>query len=387
MTPALVLRNLVKSFGAQSILHDISLEAAQGELIALVGPSGCGKSTLLRIIAGLERADKGSVVLDDVDVTDLRAADRDMAMVFQSYALYPHLTARQNIALPLAMRRLNSFERMPLIGALTPATREKRAAIMRDVERTANALRITELLDRKPVQMSGGQRQRVALGRAVVRRPKAFLMDEPLSNLDAALRVHTRAEIVALHREAGVVTIYVTHDQEEALGMADRVAVMMGGRILQIASPEAIYHNPDHIDVASFIGSPKINLLPGHVSDGTVIHAGRPLKAGLGESDRKVTIGIRPEHLHLTTDVTQHSISVGLNRLEFLGSEVIAHLTDPSDGSGLIARLQPGEGHTFRDHMTLQASASTQHVLVFESDGGRARADDNHGRGMAHHAA
>jgi multiple sugar transport system ATP-binding protein len=387
MTPALVLRNLVKSFGAQSILHDISLEAAQGELIALVGPSGCGKSTLLRIIAGLERADKGSVVLDGVDVTDLRAADRDMAMVFQSYALYPHLTARQNIALPLAMRRLNSFERMPLIGALTPATREKRAAIMRDVERTANALRITELLDRKPAQMSGGQRQRVALGRAVVRRPKAFLMDEPLSNLDAALRVHTRAEIVALHREAGVVTIYVTHDQEEALGMANRVAVMMGGRILQIASPEAIYHNPDHIDVASFIGSPKINLLPGHVSDGTVIHAGRPLKAGLGGSDRKVTIGIRPEHLHLTTDVTQHSISVGLNRLEFLGSEVIAHLTDPSDGSGLIARLEPGEAHIFRDHTTLQASASTQHVLVFETDGARARADDNHERGMAHHAA
>ena len=387
MTPALVLRNLVKSFGAQSILQDISVEAAQGEFIALVGPSGCGKSTLLRIIAGLERADTGSVVLGGVDVTDRRAADRDMAMVFQSYALYPHLTARQNIALPLAMRRLNSFERLPLIGALTPATREKRAAIMRDVERTANALRIAELLDRKPAQMSGGQRQRVALGRAVVRRPKAFLMDEPLSNLDAALRVHTRAEIVALHREAGVVTIYVTHDQEEALGMADRVAVMMGGRILQIASPEAIYHDPDHIDVASFIGSPKINLLPGHVSEGTVIHAGRPLKAGLGGPDRKVTIGIRPEHLHLATEVTQHSISVELKRLEFLGAEVIAHLTDPSDGSGLIARLQPEEAREFRDRATLQASASTQNVLVFESDGARARADRALERGMAHHAA
>ena len=365
----------------------MSFEVAQGEFIALVGPSGCGKSTLLRIIAGLERADTGSVVLDGVDVTDLRAADRDMAMVFQSYALYPHLSARENIALPLAMRRLNSFERLPLIGALTHASREKRATIMRDVERTASALRIAELLDRKPAQMSGGQRQRVALGRAVVRRPKAFLMDEPLSNLDAALRVHTRAEIVALHREAGVVTLYVTHDQEEALGMADRVAVMMGGRILQIASPEEIYHDPDHIDVASFIGSPKINLLPGHVSDGNVIHAGRPLKTGLGGPDRTVTIGIRPEHLHITTDVTQHSIAVVLHRLEFLGSEVIAHLTDPSDGRGLIARLQPGETHTFHDHTTMQASAATPHVLVFESDGSRARAYHNQERRMAHHAA
>ncbi len=174
MKPALVLRNLCKSFGTQDILNEISLDVATGEFIALVGPSGCGKSTLLKVVAGLERADSGDVFLDGANVTQMRAADRDMAMVFQSYALYPHLTVRQNIALPLAMRRLNGFERLPLIGALSATTRAKNTSIMLDVERTAEALRITELLDRKPAEMSGGQRQRVALGRAVVRRPKSL---------------------------------------------------------------------------------------------------------------------------------------------------------------------------------------------------------------------
>jgi multiple sugar transport system ATP-binding protein len=388
MKPALVLRNRVKSFGTQGILNEISLDVAPGEFIALVGPSGCGKSTLLKVVAGLERADAGDVMLDGADVTEMRAADRDMAMVFQSYALYPHLTVRQNIALPLAMRRLNGFERLPLIGALKASTRAKRTAIMRDVERTAEALRITELLDRKPAEMSGGQRQRVALGRAVVRRPKAFLMDEPLSNLDAALRVRMRAEIVSLHREAGVVTLYVTHDQEEALGMADRVAVMIGGKILQIATPEAIYHDPNHMDVAGFIGSPKINFLPGSIThNGGVTHAGRLLKSGLNGPERKVTLGIRPEHLRLHTDASQHAIPLHLNRLEFLGSEVIAHLTDPSDGSRLIARLQPDEVRDLTHQSVLYASASSVHVLVFESDGTRVQMSAFAQQETASHAA
>ena len=388
MKPALVLRNLCKSFGTQDILNEISLDVATGEFIALVGPSGCGKSTLLKVVAGLERADSGDVFLDGANVTQMRAADRDMAMVFQSYALYPHLTVRQNIALPLAIRRLNGFERLPLIGALSATTRAKNTSIMLDVERTAEALRITELLDRKPAEMSGGQRQRVALGRAVVRRPKAFLMDEPLSNLDAALRVHMRAEIVSLHRQAGVVTVYVTHDQEEALGMADRVAVMIGGKILQIASPETIYHDPNHIDVAGFIGSPKINLMPGILTaGGGVSHAGKFLKSGLSGPERKVTIGIRPEHLRLAADMSQHSILLQLNRLEFLGSEVIAHLTDPSDGRGLIARLQPDEAREFANLSVLHASASSEHVLVFEIDGRRVAADGFAQRDIASHAA
>ncbi|NDH55042.1 MAG: ABC transporter ATP-binding protein, partial [Betaproteobacteria bacterium] len=233
-SPALHLEAIEKSFGDNRILAAIDLKIHAGEFIALVGPSGCGKSTLLRIVAGLERPDSGRVWMSGKDLTDARAADRDMAMVFQSYALYPHLSARQNMALPLIMRRLNAFERLPWVGPFIGSARGKLAAIRQEIEQSAHTLKITSLLDRKPSQMSGGQRQRVALGRALVRHPKAFLMDEPLSNLDASLRVHMRAEIAELHRRAGVVTLYVTHDQEEALSTADRVAVMMGGRILQV---------------------------------------------------------------------------------------------------------------------------------------------------------
>jgi multiple sugar transport system ATP-binding protein len=387
MQPALALKHVSKTFGPQSVLRDVSIEASAGEFIALVGPSGCGKSTLLRIAAGLERADEGEVLLGGVDVSETRAADRDMAMVFQSYALYPHLTVRQNIALPLAMRQLSAFERLPLIGRLTSPARSKHASIMADVERTAEALHISELLDRKPGEMSGGQRQRVALGRAIVRRPKAFLMDEPLSNLDAALRVHMRAEIVSLHRLAGVVTLYVTHDQEEALGMADRVAVMIGGRILQIASPEVIYKDPDHIDVASFIGSPKINLLPGKiVHDGSVFQAGRNLFSGFGGPERDVTIGIRPEHLMLKTQAQEGWIPLILERLEFLGSEIIAHLKDERDRRPLIARLEPDEAHHLEGVSEVFASAANHQIMVFETDGSRSRAMSTEAHGASNNA-
>ena len=230
MGPAIHLRDISKAFGQTRVLEGIDLAVAPGEFIALVGPSGCGKSTLLRIAAGLEPPDRGEVLLDGRDVTAIRAADRDMAMVFQSYALYPHLTTRQNMGLPLAMRRLGSLERLPF-ASLLPGVAAKLTAIRAEVEAAAGMLKITPLLDRKPAQMSGGQRQRVALGRALVRQPRAFLMDEPLSNLDAALRVHMRSEIVDLHRRAGVVTLYVTHDQEEALGMADRIAVIAAGHL------------------------------------------------------------------------------------------------------------------------------------------------------------
>ena len=216
---SLNLDRIEKSYGPTRVLDGIDLKAQAGEFIALVGPSGCGKSTLLRIAAGLDHPDHGRVILNGQDVTHQRAADRDMAMVFQSYALYPHLTARQNMSLPLAMRRLSVWERLPLIGRLGSETRDRYRSIQTEVEQAAATLKISPLLDRKLGQMSGGQRQRVALGRALVRHPKTFLMDEPLSNLDAALRVHTRAEIVELHKRAGVVTLYVMHDQEEALSM------------------------------------------------------------------------------------------------------------------------------------------------------------------------
>ena len=268
----LVLRDISKSYGNNQILDGISIEAAEGEFIALVGPSGCGKSTLLRILAGLDHADEGSIAIAGRDITGAHPADRNMAMVFQSYALYPHLTAAQNIAVPLAMRDMTTLERFPLVGVLVPGQRKKRAAIQKQVKATATSLKIDHLLDRKPGQMSGGQRQRVALARALVRQPGAFLMDEPLSNLDANLRVHTRAEIVELHRRAGVPTIYVTHDQAEALSMADRVAVMMGGKLLQIDTPTAIYNDPKHIEVAQFIGTPRINILDALVSDNGIVH-------------------------------------------------------------------------------------------------------------------
>lgn len=373
MQQALSLRGIEKSFGDQRVLSQIGFDVAEGEFIALVGPSGCGKSTLLRIIAGLERADHGAVVLHDRDVTDLRAAERDMAMVFQSYALYPHLTARQNMALPLAMRRLSAFERLPWLGRLSAVSRAKHAAIMRDVETMAQALRITELLDRKPTAMSGGQRQRVALGRAVVRHPKAFLMDEPLSNLDAALRVTMRDEIVNLHRQVGVMTLYVTHDQEEALGMADRVAVMMDGRIVQIAPPAVVYHDPDHLDVACFIGSPKINLMQGDLRAGSVFYAGQIFATGFSDPDCDVTIGIRPEHLVLSGKAEKAALELTVNRFEFLGAEIIAHLVDPKDGRNVIARASAELTHTVSEGKVVYATVDLHHVYVFRNNGIRLR--------------
>ena len=232
------LRDIRKSFAGNAILKGVSIEAEAGEFIALVGPSGCGKSTLLRIVAGLDHADSGEIRIGDREMSQLTAADRNIAMVFQSYALYPHLTAGQNIAVPLAMRKLTGLQRLPLIGTLLPGQRRICADIQRQVRTMAISLKIDHLLDRKPGQMSGGQRQRVALARAMVRNPSLFLMDEPLSNLDANLRVHARGEIVDLHRRAGVPTLYVTHDQSEALSMADRVAVMIGGNLLQLAAPQ-----------------------------------------------------------------------------------------------------------------------------------------------------
>jgi multiple sugar transport system ATP-binding protein len=223
------IEGVEKRFDTTPVLRGVSATLAPGEFLSLVGPSGCGKTTLLRILAGLEAADAGTVSMGGRDVTRLRPADRDVAMVFQNYALYPHLTAGQNMAVPLAMRRLSVLERLPLVGRLVPGQAGRRRAIAADVRAAAETLRIGHLLDRRPAQLSGGQRQRVALGRALVRRPAAFLMDEPLSNLDAELRAQTRKEIVELHRRAGVTTVYVTHDQVEAMTMSDRVALMLDG--------------------------------------------------------------------------------------------------------------------------------------------------------------
>ncbi len=379
----LLLDRIGKAYGATRVLSDVSLSVDKGEFVALVGPSGCGKSTLLRIIAGLERPDVGRVSLAGADVTTTRAAERDVAMVFQSYALYPHLTARQNLMLPLAMRRLTARQRLPLVGRFVPGTRATTADIRALAESTAAMLKIEPLLDRKPGQMSGGQRQRVALGRALVREPKAFLMDEPLSNLDASLRVHTRGEIVELHRRSGATTVYVTHDQEEALSMADRVAVMLGGRLLQVADPVAIYRDPRHLDVACFIGSPRINLLPAIAQAGWAVALGQRLMAGLDLPEgARLTLAFRPEAARLLETTRPGALPATVERTEFHGAEALAHLRleglpDPVRlrlAPDVAARLSSGE----RRFMLAEA------LLAFGPDGQRIAGEAAGPRELAH---
>ena len=367
---ALGLEGISKNYGAGAVLDNVSLSVRKGEFVALVGPSGCGKSTLLRIAAGLEDHEAGRVVINGKDVTHARAADRDVAMVFQSYALYPHLTARQNIALPLLMRRLNARERWPLVGRLM--SRAKRAAIFKDVADVAESLQVTHLMERRPSQLSGGQRQRVALGRAIVRRPLAFLMDEPLSNLDASLRVTVRSEIVGLHRKAGAVTLYVTHDQEEALGMADRVAVMLGGRILQVGTPAEVYQQPAHLEVAKFIGVPQINLVDAIIENGVA----KALCAELAQSfaaagGSRVTVGFRPEDISLTAEPGASAVAVRLERIEFLGAVALAHLRAIDGPFALVARISPTEASGIAGQSALYARVDPTATLVFDAGGVR----------------
>ncbi len=371
---ALSLRGIAKSFGGNAILKGVDLDVQPGEFIALVGPSGCGKSTLLRILAGLDHADSGEIVLGGSDVSGVAAADRNIAMVFQSYALYPHLTASENIAVPLAMRRLSRVQRLPFIGSLILGQRATRAGIIRDVREMAASLKIDHLLDRKPGQMSGGQRQRVALARAMVRRPAVFLMDEPLSNLDANLRVHARGEIVDLHRRAGVPTVYVTHDQAEALSMADRVAVMIGGQLLQLASPQTIYDDPAHVEVARFVGQPRINLLPALAENGIVAFGG--IRLALEDSTfagRNVTLGIRPEFVQLSQS-RQDALVAHIERMEFLGSEVIVYAKLDAIGETMVVKLAPAEVAGLSAGMPVALTLAAEQAMVFAEDGRRLRA-------------
>ncbi|MBB4008339.1 ABC transporter ATP-binding protein [Allorhizobium taibaishanense] len=369
---ALHLSNITKSFGDNAILKGISLEAEAGEFIALVGPSGCGKSTLLRIVAGLEHPTSGSVMAAGRELTALAPADRNVAMVFQSYALYPHLTAGQNIAVPLAMRQLSRAQRLPIIGNLLPGQKQVRTAIQAQVLDMARALKIEHLIDRKPGQMSGGQRQRVALARAMVRRPSLFLMDEPLSNLDANLRVHARGEIVDLHRRAGVPTLYVTHDQAEALSMADRVAVMISGTLLQLAPPQVIYDDPDHIEVARFLGQPRINTLDTLAApDQTVALGSMRLQiVATAPQQDAVTIAVRPEHLRVLP-TRQGGLAAHVERMEFLGSEVIVYTKLDGLSQPMVAKLTPVEAAGLAAGMPVSLATNPERVMVFGKDGFR----------------
>lgn len=371
------LRGIAKSFRDTSVLQGVSLDIADGEFLTLVGPSGCGKTTILRIIAGLETQDEGDVAVGGAVVDDLPPKARDIAMVFQSYALYPYMTVAENIGLPLEMRRLKTLQRLPLVGRLMPGTRTLRAGIAADVKGVADGLGIGHLLARRPAQLSGGQRQRVALARAMVRRPKAFLMDEPLSNLDAKMRVQARTEISELHRSLGTTFVYVTHDQAEAMTMSDRVAVMMGGRLMQVAPPQVIYDDPQDLAVATFIGTPEINTLPGRVEQGGRLAVlGEPWPVNVAApAGSTVTVAIRPEALATGAAADSITLTGTVGHVEMLGAETLVHLRLPAIDKPVIARVEPAVGAALRPGHGVRFAVVPGRVLVFAADGRRLAAD------------
>lgn len=319
---SLQLKSVRKSFGPVDVLKGIDLDVKDGEFVIFVGPSGCGKSTLLRIIAGLEDATSGNILIDGAEVSAVPPAKRGIAMVFQSYALYPHLSVKDNMGLGLKQA-----------GA-------PKAEIEARTKKASGMLSLEKYLDRRPAELSGGQRQRVAIGRAIVREPKLFLFDEPLSNLDAALRVNTRLEIARLHRELKATMIYVTHDQVEAMTLADKIVVLDGGVIQQVGSPMELYNRPANLFVAGFIGSPAMNF----------IDAGR-----LGRSDAK-TIGIRPEHMTLSRESGEWTGKIV--HVEHLGADTIVYLD--SENAGLLTARLFGEHHYEADEIVYATPNSGQ---------------------------
>ena len=330
---ALTLSKVTKSFGKTEVIKGVDLHVDEGEFCVFVGPSGCGKSTLLRMIAGLEDVTEGTVTLDSRDITDEAPAKREIAMVFQTYALYPHLTVRDNMSLALKQAG------------------ESRANIDKATARAAAMLALEPYLDRRPAELSGGQRQRVAIGRAIVRTPKLFLFDEPLSNLDAALRVATRIEIARLHRELGATMIYVTHDQVEAMTLADKIVVLRAGVVEQVGSPMELYNNPANTFVAGFIGSPQMNFLK---------------SAAVGQ--RGETTGIRPEHLTLSRE--QGTIPGTVSHVEKLGGETLVYVrTDPH---GLITVRLFGE-HDYTVDEPVHLTPDNSRAFHFDAAGQRLR--------------
>lgn len=335
----LVLEDIRKSYGDTTVLDGLSLTIRDGEFLTLLGASGCGKSTLLKLLAGLELPDSGSISRGNTELTALSPAERDCAMVFQSYALYPHMTVADNICTPLYMRTLNFVERLPGVRWISPVTRRRIDAAHGQGRQVADMLGIDHLWGRKPAQLSGGQRQRVALARAMVRRPSLFLFDEPLSNLDASLRQSLRAEIRQLHDELGVTFVYVTHDQHEAMSMSDRVAVMKNGRILQLGTPQEIYQTPLHADVAAFVGAPRINFV-GVQHDA----ASRPsLQSQLLDGDFPVGVkrlAFRPHAVRQSYTPGALAVKGRVIQLEFTGAECMVTLRTAAEEK-VIAVLEP----------------------------------------------
>ena len=325
------LEQVNKTFGNVTIIPSVDLDIDDGEFVVFVGPSGCGKSTLLRLIAGLEDTTGGRILIDGQDATATPPAKRGLAMVFQSYALYPHMTVRKNIAFPLRMARLDQAEQD------------------RRIEQAAAVLNLTDYLDRRPGQLSGGQRQRVAIGRAIVREPAAFLFDEPLSNLDAALRVGMRLEISELHERLKTTMVYVTHDQVEAMALADKIVVLRAGNIEQVGSPLDLYHTPRNIFVAGFIGSPRMNIIEGAEAARHGAHA----------------IGVRPEHIEVSADEGPWTGVIGVS--EHLGSDTFFHIHDTGLAETITVRA--GGEVSFRHGDRIHLTPRPEVIHRFAADG------------------
>lgn len=344
------LKNVVKRYDTKTIINDVSLKIKDKEFLVLVGSSGCGKSTILRMIAGLEDITGGEIYIGDKCVNNVHPKDRDIAFVFQSYALYPHMSVYENIAFPLKMRNFKKDE------------------IDKKVKEAAEILGLTELLDRRPKQLSGGQRQRVALGRAIVRNPRVFLMDEPLSNLDAKLRVQMRSEIKKLHEKLQTTFIYVTHDQTEALTMGDRIVVLDKGVIQQVDEPEKIYYSPANTFVGGFLGSPSMNFVPTTIENGTikfndfVIGLSDEQKVSLGDR-KEVIVGIRPEKMDVLNSNYEFGVDIDIS--EMLGSEKIVYFN--VNGAKCAAKLDAQK--QFCKEITLKFN--TNDFLFFEKESGK----------------
>ena len=340
------LRKLRKSFGSVEVIPGIDLDVAEHEFVVLVGPSGCGKTTILRMIAGLEEPSSGDVIVDGVVVTEREPKDRDIAMVFQDYALYPHMTVAENMGFALRYRRV------------------KRAEIRRRVAEVARMLELDALLDRTPRQLSGGQRQRVAMGRAIVRDPKLFLFDEPLSNLDAKLRVQMRTELKKLRLAVPTTTIYVTHDQVEAMTLADRIVILNHGRIEQIGPPEEVYETPASVFVAGFIGAPPMNLLPARLEAGRLTLADGTALPCAGNDAGEVWCGVRPEDFRwVPPDATPHGacLSGGALTVEPLGADTL--VTIRAAAAELVCRLPPKSVRRAGESVTLALDPERLHLF------------------------
>ena len=357
-----VLRNIKKSFGPVDIIKGVDIDINDKEFVVFVGPSGCGKSTLLRMIAGLESISDGELSIDGKRVNDLSPADRGIAMVFQTYALYPHMTVRDNMGFSLKLAKV------------------PKAEIDRKVNEAARILKLDPLMDRKPKALSGGQRQRVAIGRAIVRNPKVFLFDEPLSNLDAALRVQMRIEIARMHSDFNATMIYVTHDQVEAMTLADRIVVLNAGRVEQVGRPLALYHHPATIFVAGFIGSPKMNFIaakiqqPGDRMSTVVLRSGVALTAQVdtlaARAEAAVTLGIRAEHIVLVDDPAAddgNTLTAEVIAQERLGDLTYLYVQIPDADHALTVRAQPDINLTAGSRVRLRVPAES--VYMFDADG------------------